>query len=69
MGIHNSMWYGRKYERFIGMIAGSSILCGAYQRVEQGDYIEGYKQNYDEDGTREMSNFLNLPEGEEDDSR
>ena len=37
--------------------------------MEQGDYIEGYKQNYDEDGTREMSNFLNLPEGEEDDSR
>ena len=36
--------------------------------MEQGDYIEGYKQNYDEDGTREMSNFLNLPEGEEDDS-
>ena len=52
MGIHNSVWYGRKYERFIGVIAGSSILCGPYQRVEQGDYAG------DEDGARGNEQLL-----------
>ena len=67
MGIHNSVWYGRKYER-LWWRDHPSLHIRRPGRVEQGDYIEGYKQNYDEDGTREMSNFLNLPEGEEDDS-